>query len=89
MKYLVNIKQILESNFTHIDDILDKINQEGIDSLTDKEQWLLHNPDKTEYDYNVEHNIENDDYENDDNDEDNINWEFRNDLLELCNTNEV
>jgi hypothetical protein len=99
MKYLFNINIILENNSNEIiNKILDKITDSGIDSLSDKEKWLLQNYGKTEKDYDIEYGIitpneEKEIYHNESepnyDDTEEINWQFRNDLLNLCEYNQI
>jgi len=98
MKHLLNIHNILENNSDDIlNKILDKISENDIDSLTDKEKWLLKNYGKTERDYDIEHgliNPEDEEKNNYHNDSDSnvieeIDWQFRNDLLNLCEYNQI
>lgn len=98
MKHIIPLSALLESNI--LDDILDRLSANGMDSLSDKDKWFLNNPEATEYDYNNAHGIKAEDptpdpdyieYEGDD-DEETIDpygdeggyWALKNDLYELC-----
>jgi len=81
MKHIISINKLLESNDAKIDQILDKISDNGIESLTDEERQLLKNYGQNTPTDSEEPLLNITDEE--------INWDFRDDLYKLCTKHKI